>query len=417
MIHLTGINYKKAPSNVLEKFSLDEKECFEFLFQAKSTNLLKEAVVLSTCNRTEVYCTIENGDLKGNLPGMLTDFLGLSSTPLKNYFYHLSDLEAVSHLFRVAAGLDSMVLGEDQILMQMKKAYSYAVEAKSVGCLFHKLFHQAFRVGKRCRHETRINDGAASIGSVAIELIKNIFSNMGDRKILLIGAGELSQAVLTNLKNIDPSNITIMNRTFSKAHSLAQDFDARLLRLADLPQAMAGSDIIISSTASKKEIISFDMVKNAMSGRKKRPMLIVDIAVPHDVDYRVSSLGNVFLYNIDDLKEITEENIGVRQKDIPCAEEIIDQELQDYKKWYTKRHVVPTIKELQIFFEKIRRQEVERHSKNFSEQDLKELDLFSKSLVKKILHLPMASLNECANDQDLLGHYMIRKVFGLDKHE
>ena len=310
-----------------------------------------------------------------------------------------------------------MVLGEDQILSQVKKAYSIAVEAKTANRFFHKLFHHAFIVGKRCRHETKINSGAASVGSVAVELVKKNFSNINDKKILLIGSGDIAQVLLSNLNKIGLSDITIVNRTLNKAQKLAHGFNAKVLPLMDLSKALCKSNIIITSTASKQEILSFDTVKQVMLERKNLPLLIVDIAVPHDVEHSVKSLNNVFLYNIYDLQEIAKKNLHSRQKEILKVEKIITEELKEYEQSYSKKYVVPTIKELNFFFDKIRQQEIKRYGKNFCEEDLKDLDLFSRSLMKKILHPPMMRLNECAIEHKFCGDCTIRKIFGLDKHE
>ena len=418
-IYLTGLNYKKAPMHALEKFSFNESECLNFLVKTRSIKPFDEVVLLSTCNRTELYCITgqEKNQFNGKLLSTLTDYIGLDSQSLEDYFYHASNSKAVNHLFRVAAGLDSMVLGEDQILSQVKKAYAIAVEAKTADRFFHKLFHHAFRVGKRCRHETKISAGAASVGSVAIGLIQKNFSNINDKKILLIGAGNIAQVLLSNLKNIGSSDITIVNRTLSKAQELAQVFNAEALPLTDLSKAMCKSNIIITSTSSKQEILSFDTVKQVMLERKNRPLLIVDVAVPHDVDHSVKSLYNVFLYNIYDLQQIAKKNEYFRQKEVLNVEKIITEELKEYEQWYSKQYVIPTIKDLNFFLDKIRKQEIERYGKNFREEDLKNLDLFSRGLIKKILHSPTIRLNECAIEHNFCGACTIRKIFGLDKDE
>lgn len=418
-IYLTGLNYKKAPMEALEKFSFDEQECLDFLIKTKSIEPLDEIVLLSTCNRTELYCITsqEKAHFNGRLLSALTDYIGIDPSSVKDYFFHASNSRAVDHLFRVAAGLDSMVLGEDQILSQLKKAYRRAIEAKTVNGFFHKLFHYAFRVGKRSRHETRIGSGAASVGSVAVNLVQKNFSNINDKKVLLIGAGDIAQVLLSNLKKIGLSDITILNRTISKAQKLAKDFNANVLPFEDLSEALLNSNIIITSTSSKQEILSSDKVKRVMAERKNRPLLIVDIAVPHDVEHSVKSIKNVSLYNIYDLQEIAGRNIHSREKEILNVEKIITEELEEYEKWYSKQFVVPTIKDLNFYFDKIRQQEIERYGKNFCENDLKDLDLFSKGLINKILHPPMMRLNECAAENNFCGACTIRKIFGLDKHE
>ena len=219
-----------------------------------------------------------------------------------------------------------------------------------------------------------------------------------------------------SFKEIGLSDITIVNMTLSKAQKLAQDFNAKVLPFMDLSKALCKSNIIITSTASKQEILSFDTVKQVMLERKNRPMLIVDIAVPHNVEHNVKSLDNVFLYNIYDLQEIAKKNLHSRQKEILKVEKIISEELKEYEQWHSKQFLVPTIKDLKFLFDKIRQKEVERYGKNFCEDDLKELELFSKSLIKKILHPPMISLNECAIESNYREARMIRKIFGLDEN-
>ena len=418
LIQLAGINYKQTPIEIREKLSFDEHGCRDILSFFKKDKSIQEAILLSTCNRTEFYIIKDESiSLNGQLPKVLLDVIGIPDFDVNDHFYKAANFDAVSHLFRVTAGLDSMVVGEDQILAQVKQAYTIAVEHGLAGKYFHKIFHQAFRVGKRSRTETKISSGAASIGSVAVDLSKKIFSNLSDKNVLMIGAGDIAQVTLTNLKKRGVNKLFITNRTKSKAESVAREFDASVLAFEHLEQALSNADVVISSTSSKQAIISNEMIRNAMIKRKNSPLFLIDIAVPRDIDKSVKDLYNVFLYDIDDLKDIVDKNLMKRRNEILKVEKIIQEELDEYLIWNEKLQVLPTIKQLQEHFEDIRQREISRYQKNFVKEDWEKMDKFSRSLLKKFLHSPMVRLHECKDMTELCGRCTIREVFGLDEDE
>ncbi len=415
-IYLTGINYKKAPLDIRERFSFDENECMRFLSYLSQQDGIEEAVILSTCNRTEFYVVANHSSslANGKLAHILTKYLGLQDPhTIQDYFYKYRDFEAVEHLFKVAAGLDSMILGEDQILGQVRNAYTLAVEAKTAGKFFHKIFHQSFRVGKRSRNETKISWGAASIGSVAVELAQKIFSDF-DKNILLVGAGDIAQVTLMNLQKRGINRLTITNRTLAKAQKLARQFNATAIPFDELKDGIEQADMAICSTASREAIISTEMIKEIMAQRKNRPLFLIDIAVPRDVETEVRDLYNVFLYDIDDLKSIVSQNLMKREQEIPKVMEIIREEMNDFVNWHKSLDVLPTIKQLQHHFDDLRQREIKKNRKHFAPEDWEQMEKFSKSLLKKFLHSPMIQLHECKDTSELC---TIRKVFGLYEYE
>jgi len=418
-IHLTGINYKKAPLDIRERLSFNEDDCKRFLSHISQENGIEEAVILSTCNRTELYVVADHSAAlsNGKLTHALTRFVGLQDSHTDEYFYRARDFDAVEHLFKVAAGLDSMVLGEDQILGQVRDAYSMAVEAKTAGRFFHKIFHQSFRVGKRSRSETKISWGASSIGSVAVELALKIFSDFSEKYVLMVGAGEIAQVTLMNLQKRGIKRLTIANRTLERAQKLAKKFDAEAIPFEMLKEGVKQADMVICSTASRDAIISTEFIKEIMGQRKNRPLFLIDIAVPRDIEKDVKELYNVFLYDIDDLKNIVSKNLKKREQEIPKVMAIIQEELNDFISWYKGLDVLPTIKQLQQHFEQIRQREVEKNRKYFAKEDWEQIDKFSRSLLKKFLHSPMVRLHECKDASELCGKCTIREVFGLDEYK
>ena len=418
-IYLTGINYKKAPLDIRERFSFDDNECRNLLAHIYKQPGVEEAVILSTCNRTEFYIVANNTSsvANGSMSHILAQYLDFQdANAAGNYFYKSRDFEAVEHLFKVAAGLDSMVLGEDQILGQVRNAYSLAVEAKTAGRFLHKTFHQSFRVGKRSRNETRISWGAASIGSVAVELAQKIFSDF-DKNVLMVGAGEIAQVTLMNLQKRGIHRLSIANRTLAKAQKLARQFSAAAIPFSELNSGIEQADMVICSTASREPIISTEMIREIMAHRNNRPLFLIDIAVPRDIETEVRDLYNVFLYDIDDLKSIVSKNLRKREQEIPKVMHIIREEMHEYVNWYKSLDVLPTIKQLQQHFEEIRQREIQKNRKHFAPEDWEQMDKFSKSLLKKFLHSPMIRLHQCRDDSELCGKCTIREVFGLDEYE
>ncbi|SER66992.1 glutamyl-tRNA reductase [Nitrosomonas sp. Nm51] len=390
-----GINHNTAPLDVREQVTFPENSMEDALHDLVGRNQIKEAAIVSTCNRTEVYCSTDKPDEAMN---WLADFHHLSTHELEPYLYKLLREHAVKHAFRVASGLDSMVLGEPQILGQLKTAVKSAENAGTLGMLLHKLFQRTFYVAKEVRTSTEIGSNSVSMAAAAARLAERIFGEIGEQRVLFIGAGEMIDLCASHFASRNPKNITVANRTIERAQALSKRFNARAITLADLPEQLALHDIVVTCTASPLPILGKGMVERAIKTRKHRPIFIVDLAVPRDVELEVSELDDVFLYYVDDLSEIVKEGMDARQSAVAQAEAIIDNNVIDFMRWLATRELVPTIRALRDQGERYRRHELERASKLLArgEDPLKVMESLSHGLMNKFLHIPSSSLNHAA---------------------
>jgi len=325
----------------------------------------------------------------------------------------------VKHIFRVASSLDSMVLGEPQILGQVKEAYSQAVKGKFSGLILNKLFHRSFFVAKRVRTETKIATQAVSVSYAAVELAKKILGDLGNKRALLIGAGEMSELAARHLISRGVGEILVTNRTHSRAIELAQEFKGKAVPFEDFPKELQNADIILSSTGSAHYIIRREQLPEVIRARKNKPMFFIDIAVPRDIDPQINQIDNVYVYDIDDLEGIVESNKEERKKEVQKAEEIVFQGVEAFNRWLESLEVVPTILALRNRMEEIRQKEVEKTLsllKNVSEEERKALDLLTNSIINKILHHPISLLkHQESRDHGKLYVEMTRKIFHLDE--
>ena len=453
-LSVAGINHKSAPVEVRERFSLGEGDARRLLKAAVQDGVLREALVLNTCNRTEIYHVPHGGHLSAEeLLGRVASTRAEALSGSKDAFYTYSGLQAVSHLFTVAASLDSQIVGEDEIQGQIKNAYRLAHRAGTTDVLLNKLFHRAFRVGKRVRSETMLNQGCASIPRAAVELSGQVFRTLRDKRILLLGAGETAQQAVYALLGMRPGLLAVANRTPERARDLllsladralnpdasttvcpavrdtlremgiedeaeepAQMPETCLLELEDVPDAIADFDLVICSTGSPRPLLRSEDCADRLKGLT-RPLLIIDIAVPRDVDPALNELPEVFLCNIDDLNRLVEKNLDRRRGEIPKARAIVQEEVQKFCDWLDTRRVVPTIKLLKSHLAKIQEAEIERYGKNFHPGDREELEKFARSLCRKILHDPVSYLREVARSSDNGEHAeaaaVIRQIFDL----
>ncbi|MDW7680292.1 MAG: glutamyl-tRNA reductase [bacterium] len=412
---VSGVNHKTAPVELREKLSFNDDQCKWVDQQLQRSGILKETVVLSTCNRTEVYGVVtDRSQFNGKIPKLLSDVNEIGTDLPGHIFYHKFDDAAVSHLFRVAGGLDSMVLGEAQILGQLKNGYRCAAEAGTTGLLINKLFHHAFRTGKRVRNETRFGEGAVSIGSVAVELAKKIYLDIAEKKVALIGAGEMAAQTAAHLTNYGIRNIFILNRTFDKAIQLARRTGGVALSYDKLESILTAVDIVIASTSAKKPIITREVLLRIMENRKNRPLLIIDISVPRNIDPSVKQVYNTYVYDIDDLKNIVDQNWAVRKKEIPRAEKIINEEQNAFMSWYQSLSSLNTIQQLHLYFEDIRKKELSRNKKYFKQEDWEQMEKFSRSLMKKFLHNPITRLKTCSDEENWCDRCTVKKIFGVE---
>jgi len=421
-IVLIGLSHKTAPVEIREKLCIPQGNVGEYLGRLAAQPGFREGLILSTCNRLEVLTVEEWGeDGSARVKDLLAEIAGMDRNELLPYLYTRKGEDAVRHLLRIASSLDSMVLGEPQILGQVKEAYRQAVENKVSGLILNKLLHRSFFVAKRVRTETKIASQAVSVSFAAVELAKKILGNLDDKKAMLVGAGEMSELAARHLISQGVQEILVTNRTFSRAMELAGEFHGKAVPFEDFPQQLKKVDIVLSSTGSTHYIIRKEQLTEVIRARKNQPMFFIDIAVPRDVDPKINEIDNVYVYDIDDLQGIVESNKGERKKEVEKAEAIVDQGVQAFNRWLSSLDVVPTILALRNRLEEMRKREVDKALlilKNTPEEQRKILDDLTQSILNKILHHPISLLKH----QEGRGHgklyvEMTRKIFHLDEED
>ncbi len=397
-IALLGINHRSAPLSIRERLSIscgEEEKPFEEL---KKIPQIGEALYLSTCNRVEVLVNMNDAEagVKG-LKAFITAHGNLSPGEMGKCLYVYRDEEAVRHLFRVTSSLDSMVMGEPQILGQVKDAYRLCVKQKASGVILNKLLHHAFRVAKRVRTETAIANNAVSVGFAAVALAKKIFGALDGKRVLIVGAGEMAELAARHLMDGGVGRMIFTNRTYENAVRLANDFHGIPVEFELLDEQLGDVDIVISSTGSPDCIISEDMIAGALRRRKNRLLFLIDVAVPRDIDPAAGEIDNVYLYNVDDLQGIVDQNTQGRLEEAHKAQVIIDAEVEKFAGWYATLDVVPTIVDLKGKAEEIVKGEMEKsHSwmKNMGEEERGNIEVLVNSVVNKILHDPVVGLKK-----------------------
>ena len=417
-ISLIGVNHKSTPLEVREKIALTGG--YEEALNRLREEQEQEFYLLSTCNRVELIWVTE--DTVESTPRMLRFLFGEAVEPQKwdgySYVYH--DHQAVNHLFKVAASLDSLVVGEAQILGQIKEAYRFASQYGCTGPLLNKLLHKSFSVAKRVRSETGIGSAAVSISSAAVELARKIFGNLDDKKVLLIGAGEMAELAAEHLLGQGVKGITVANRTLSRAVDLAKRFNGSSCSLEELAEQIETVDIIVSSTGSSELIIKSDDVRPLMKLRRNRPLFFIDIAVPRDLDPQLNEIDNVFLYDIDDLSQVVEMNRSEREKEAVKAERIVEEETLKFSKWQDGLTITPTISALRKKADTICTSEVSKTlaRMDLSKSDRQKIEKLAQSITAKMLHDPLRFLKSesCRKGEDSKID-MVRTVFGLENDD
>jgi len=331
---VVGISHKTAPVEIREKFSFSPKKTVEINRQLKEGFFLKENLILSTCNRVEIYAVANHAtDYVGNIKSFLSKFHNLNLSDYDEAIYVYKDKEAVEHLFGVASGLDSMVIGEMEILGQVKKAYQDARLSLTAGKVLHRLFEKAFNTAKKIRTETFIGKGAVSVSSAAVKLAEKILGRLDDKKVLIVGAGSVGEQLVLYLKKNGIKSILVANRTLEKAQDLARKFSAMAVAFDDFKNSLVDVDIIISSTGAPHAIVRKDDILSLMPKRKQKPLFIIDLAVPRDVEPEANQVDSVYLYDIDDLQRIVEENIKLRRNELESCSEIISTSTDRFMAW------------------------------------------------------------------------------------
>jgi glutamyl-tRNA reductase len=416
-IATVGVNHKTACLEVREQVALADGVAEALVGRLVARPELAEAVAVSTCNRTEIYVAGEHLPVRDPILHELCESTGVCREDVADSIYYFEDERAIDHLFSVAASLDSMVLGEAQILHQLKEAYQQAEEAESTGAILNKLFRRSFEVGKRVRTETRIGESSLSIASVSVDLARNVFGDLSQRSVLVVGAGEMAELVLTHLKGHGVSRIRVANRTFERAAELAGRFEGEAVHYESLMDQLQLCDIVISSTAAQQPIITRSDMERVMKGRKNKPVFLIDIAVPRDVEAAVGDVYNAYLYDIDDLQEVVASNLGERKQEAAMAREIVREEVVDFRAWMRSLEVVPTMVELRRWATRVKDEELEKHLARMPDLTAKDRDrvaAFGHSLVNKFLHPPTVRVKEAAGEEDGYRYAeSLRELFGL----
>src|SRR3972149_582027 len=419
-IILVGLSHNTAPVEVREKLSFSGQMLSDGIKRLRGYENISECLILSTCNRVEIYAIVDQSEIG---IARIKDFLHSYQTtlPLESISQHLyihKNEAAVKHLFRVAASLDSMVVGEPQILGQVKDAFDTALLNKTTGVILNKLFKKAISVAKRVRTETRIAENAVSISYAAVELAKKIFSSLRDKRGMLVGAGEMGELAANYLVNSGIKEIVVSTRNYDRALNLAQTYNGRAVRFENFLEEMGRSDVVICSTGAPDYIIRSEHMQNIIHKRKNRPIFLIDISVPRNIDPAVNKIDNVFLYDIDDMQAVVEANRRTRKEEADKGEQIIVEEVETFSKWFKSLEVVPAIVALREKVEDIRRKELERVTdklRTLTPEEIAAVEGLTNTIVSKILHGPLVALKSEANSNNgLLYVETIKKIFNLE---
>lgn len=419
-ILVIGLNHKTADVEVRERIAFNGQKLEEGLLRIRELPGVDEAVILSTCNRVEIYSDVKDPEqASDSIISFLSDFHGIDKGVIKNALYTFSDNDAVIHLFRVASSLDSMVVGEPQILGQIKDAFEFALQKKTTGILLNRLMKKAISVAKRVRTETRIAENAVSISFAAAELARKIFTDLWEMSFMLLGAGEMAELAAKHMMSFGIKEVIVVNRTYERGCELAKEFDGRAARFEDLMKEMVHTDIIICSTGASSYVLKKDDMIRIMKERKQKPVFIIDISVPRNIDPEINDLDNVYLYDIDDLHGVVDANILERKKEAEKADLIIQEEIEGFKKWLNSLDSVPTIVAIREKAEAIKRDELERLTNRFpdlGEKERKAIEYMASAIVNKLIHPPTIALKEDSEDKEIL-IATIKKLYGINGDE
>ena len=423
-IHCLGLNHETADIGLRERLAFSEEKIKASLSRlgcgsGSQPDSVTEMVILSTCNRVEIYAVAPGVDF-GALEDFLSEVQGVPRQEFSPHLYRYIDQQAIEHLFRVAAGLDSLVLGEPQILGQVMNAFELARGQDSAGPVISRLFQSALHTGKRARSETAISHNPASISSVAIRLAEQVVTDLPAAQVTVVGAGEMAELAVESLRKRGVTRIQVVNRTLARALDLAQKWGGEALTFEKLPEAMQQADILITSTGAPHTLIYADAVRAAMQARQARPLVIIDIAVPRDVDVEVKEILGVSLFDIDMLHRQLESSLARREQEVPFVEKILDEERMDFMSYLHTLDVVPLIAEMRQQAEAIRQAELEktlRRLPDLTPAERQRLEALTQALVKKILHQPITRLRAEAGTP-LAADYAAtaRTLFGLEAH-
>lgn len=419
-ILVIGLNHKTATVEIREKVAFDGPKLGQAIEEIKKLDGVKESVILSTCNRVEIYSAVP--DIKRGaeqIKEFISRFHNVDRNELEKALYVYEGHDAVKHVFRVASSLDSMVVGEPQILGQVKDAFEFALKRKSTGVYLNTLMKKAFSVAKRVRTETRIAENAVSISFAAVELAKKIFEDLTTKSFMLIGAGEMAELAARHLISNGVKDVYVTNRTYERAKELSEEFNGRAVPFGEFIRELVHIDIVICSTGAPNYILWKDQMHSIMKERKQRPVFIIDISVPRNIDPAINDLDNVYLYDIDDLQDVVDMNIKGRAKEAEKAEGIVLSEVESFRRWQDSLMAVPTIVALRQKAENIRRQEFEKAMRKIGpldEEKIKSIEYMTTAIVNKLIHGPTVALKTEHEDRELIVD-ITKRLFQLDTGE
>jgi glutamyl-tRNA reductase len=419
-ILVVGLNHKTAGIEIREKIAFDGQRMLDALKILRDSTVVKESIILSTCNRVEIYAGVSNRDEGSEfIKDFISNFHSVPRQELDKNLYVYHGIKAIRHIFRVSSSLDSMIVGEPQILGQVKDAFTLSLKNRTTGVVLNRLMEKASSVAKRIRTETRIAESAVSISFAAVELAKKIFGDLSVKSFMLIGAGEMAELATRHLINNGVKEVFVTNRTYERAEELAREFGGRPIRFDDFLNELNHIDIVICSTGAPNYILLKQDLQRIMKQRKQKPMFIIDISVPRNIDPEINDLDNVYLYDIDDLQGVIEINLQERNKEAQKAEEIVKSEVEAFLKWKASLSAVPTIVALRDKAEAIRKNELEKALRRLGplgEEQIKTIDYLTRAIVNKLVHHPTVVLKFEEEDKDEL-IATIRKLYGLNSKQ
>ena len=390
---LIGISYKTAPVEIREKLSFNKESISAALKEIHNLNGIRECVVISTCNRTEIYAFIckPPDEIRDRINRYILKVSGMEEAFLRPFFFYTGN-KVIEHLFNVTCGLESMILGETQIFGQIKNSYASACEKGCTGSALNRLFHHAFQVGKLIRSKTSISEGIVSVSSAAVLLGKKIFGGLEKRKVLLVGAGKIGKICAKQLVDSGIEELYITNRTYKRAVELAEELSGKVIQFDNMAEMFDKVDIIITSATSSTPLITKNLLKKYLKQRNGNPLSLIDLGVPRNVDPEVANIENIHLFNIDNLEDVTMGNRDKRENEAEKAKEIINKKVNEYCTWLKEREVIPAIHSLRKKFENIRLNELRKINNKVSEETFEAIDLVTRRIVRKILHNPTIAM-------------------------
>ncbi|MFN3739391.1 MAG: glutamyl-tRNA reductase [Thermodesulfovibrionales bacterium] len=415
MITVIGLNHKTAEVEIRERLAFNGPKLEEGLKELAGHPLIKEVFIISTCNRVELYLHSKE-DVSEDVIKFLSSFHSIEPQVLRKSLYIIKNMDAARHLFRVASSLDSMVVGEPQILGQVKEAFDFALQRKTTGLILNTLVKKAISAAKRVRTETKIAENAVSISYAAVELAKKIFEDLSTKSFMLLGAGEMAELAARHLITNGVRAVTVANRTYERGCELAKEFNGRAIRFEDFPEELIHTDIVICSTGASRYVVTKEQMHHVMKERRHRPVFLIDISVPRNIDPAINEIENVYLYDIDDLQDVVDANMLERKKEAERAENIINEEVEKFERWFNSLDSVPTIVALRKKAEEIKEIELKDFFNKFpsmDEREKKAVIQLATTIVNKLIHPPTAALKNDSEDKDIL-IATIKKLYSLN---